>query len=79
MGPAVGALPKITCYIAVPFVRTDDVALVSQEGTECLSAAAALELVRDATRMAHTNIAPATVLGWLQVQLRSVADQPVAR
>ncbi len=44
-----------------------------------LKAARALELVRDATRMAHTNIAPATVLGWLQVQLRSIADQPVAR
>jgi DNA polymerase-3 subunit delta' len=38
-----------------------------------LLAAKALEAVDDATRMAATNIAPATVLGWLQVQLRSLA------
>ena len=44
-----------------------------------MRAARAIELVREATRMAATNIAPATVLGWLQVQLRSLADQPSPR
>jgi len=44
-----------------------------------MRAAKAIELVRDAARLAATNMAPATVLGWLQVQLRSLADQQAAR
>jgi hypothetical protein len=44
-----------------------------------MRAAKAIELVRDATRLANTNMAPATVLGWLQVQLRSIGDQQSAR
>jgi hypothetical protein len=44
-----------------------------------MRAARAIELVQEATRMADTNIAPATVLGWLQVQLRSLADQQSPR
>jgi DNA polymerase-3 subunit delta' len=44
-----------------------------------MRAAKAIELVRDASRLANTNMAPATVLGWLQVQLRSLGDQQSAR
>jgi len=44
-----------------------------------MRAARAIELVQEATRMADTNMAPSTVLGWLQVQLRSLADQQPAR
>ena len=44
-----------------------------------MKAAKAIELVRDATALANTNMAPATVLGWLQVQLRSIGDQQSAR
>ena len=44
-----------------------------------LRAAKAVELVREATDMANTNIAPATVLGWLQVQLRSLGDPQTVR
>jgi DNA polymerase-3 subunit delta' len=44
-----------------------------------MRAAKALELVRDASRLANTNMAPATVLGWLQVQLRSLGDQQSVR
>ena len=42
-------------------------------------AAKALESIREATSMAETNIAPSTVLGWLQVQLRSLGDQQPSR
>ena len=34
----------------------------------------ALALFDEADRMAATNVAPATILGWLQVRLRSLAD-----
>jgi DNA polymerase III delta prime subunit len=44
-----------------------------------MRAAKAIELVRDAARLANTNMAPATVLGWLQVQLRSLGDQQSTR
>lgn len=44
-----------------------------------MRAARAIELLQEATRMADTNIAPATVLGWLQVQLRSLAGLQPAR
>ena len=36
-------------------------------------AADALALVTEAENIAATNVSPATVLGWLQIQLRSVA------
>jgi len=44
-----------------------------------MRAARAIELLQEATRMADTNIAPATILGWLQVQLRSLTGQQPAR
>jgi hypothetical protein len=39
-----------------------------------LKAAAALGLFPEASRIAATNVPPATVLGWLQVQLRAAAS-----
>jgi DNA polymerase III subunit delta' len=49
-----------------------------QKTVEALGASAvqratnALDVINEASRIANTNVAPATTLGWLQIQLRSV-------
>jgi hypothetical protein len=35
-------------------------------------AGAAIDVINEASRIANTNVAPATTLGWLQIQLRSL-------